>query len=133
MSNESKNITQETIREMARLSILSNRISDVQEKNLKLYPFIFFDGIKNISIDYDFSTNVNVDTEKDNKKAEILYKIKNVDTSKFRISYHIELDQTTYDNLDKRFNALEQAVRSLFWNNVRVEVFFNNKEVYKSK
>lgn len=133
MSNESKNITQETIREMARLSILSNRISDVQEKNLKLYPFIFFDGIKNISIDYDFSTNVNVDTEKDNKKAEILYKIKNVDTSKFRISYHIELDQTTYDNLDKRFNALEQAVRSLFWNNVRVEVFFNNKEMYKSK
>ena len=40
--------TPELLSEMARLTALSGRISDVQIKNLQMFPLVFFDGIPNV-------------------------------------------------------------------------------------
>lgn len=125
---------QKTIRDMARLSLLSNKINEIQEKNLKIYGFAFFYGVSEAKIDYDFSNKALVDTEEDKKNFELKYKLGELDTSHFRISYYLTIDEKTENShLDKRFSALEQAVRHLFWKGIRVEVFFNDKKVFESK
>lgn len=133
MSKIEDNIIEQKLQEMARLSLLSNKINPVQEKNLKMFPFIFFDGVKEVKIDYDLSNVALINTEEDTKDINIKYNLGNVETKHFRVSYHIELDEAkTNPNIDKRFDALKQAVRSLFWNNIKVEVFFNGKNAYAS-
>lgn len=121
------------VKDMAKLSMLANKITEVQEKNLKLYPFVFFEGVKSARIDYDLSNNMDVDTTEDQKNANIGYKVKKPETKHLRISYYLELDEGQNSNLDKRFGAIEGSVRNLFWNQIAVEVYFNNELKYKSK
>lgn len=139
MSDDLK--VRETLRDMARLSLLSNRISAVQEKNLKAFPKVFFDGVSIGTIDYDFSHAALVDTEEDKSKLKeqdpslaLKYKFNKVNTKHFRVSYHLKVDDSANGtHMDKRFNALERAVRTLFYSDVKVEVFFNDKKVFESK
>lgn len=122
------------IRDQAKLALASNRISDVQEKNLKMYPLIFFNEVKKATIDYDFTNDQTVDTEEDKKKLEIKYKFKKLYTGHFRVSYFLELDEKANEvNLDKRFIAIEGAVRNLFWNETKVQVYLNGTLKFESK
>ena len=105
---------------MAQLTVFANRISEVQEKNLKMFPFVFFHGVKEVSIDYDLGHAV----------AENLKEVHH----KSFVSYSLTLDDTIVDtNLDKRFLALESSVRQLFWNDIVVRILFNGNKVYESK
>lgn len=139
MSDDLK--VRETLRDMARLSLLSNRISAVQEKNLRAFPMVFFDGVSTGTIDYDFSHAALVDTEEDKSKLKeqdpslaLKYKFNKVNTKHFRVSYHLKVDDSANGtHMDKRFDALERAVRTLFYSDVKVEVFFNDKKVFESK
>lgn len=106
------------IREMATLTILSNRINPIQEKNLKMYPLVFFDGVKSVRIEYDLQHKKTTNDEP-------------VINSSL-ISYYLEIDGHN-SHLDSRFDALEKSVRNLFWNDLSVEVYFNDKIVFKSK
>ena len=54
------------LKELAQLSMLANRISEIQEKNLKLFPFVFFEGLKEVTIDYDLGHGVNEGTKEIN-------------------------------------------------------------------
>lgn len=119
MSNDA---VREKIRDMAKLSILANRISEIQEKNLKTYPFVFFNEVKSVTIDYNLGR---MQTKQASKEKEIKW-----DTW---ISYYLELDESSNPNQDKRFSSLEDAARTLFWNDLTVRVYFNNKKVYESK
>ena len=132
------------IRDMAKLSLMTNRINEIQEKNLKIYAFAFFEGVREAKIDYDFSSVPLIETEEDKKKLleekdedaalALKYKMGKVDTKHFRVSYYLKVDEKAPQlRLDKRFNTIEQAVRTLFWNEVKVEVFFNDIKVYESK
>jgi len=122
------------IREMAKLSLLSNKISPIQEKNLKIFPFIFFDGVQSVKIDYDFSNNQTVETEEDIKNLEISYKINQLETKHFRVTYYLTIDQEPDSLLiNNRFFALENSVRNLFWKETKVEVFINNELKYQSR
>src|SRR6185312_6928996 len=80
------------VREMAKLSLLSNKINEIQEKNLKMYALAFFEGVISARIDYDFSNIALVDTEEDKKSLSLNYKFKNADTSHFRVSYFLNID-----------------------------------------
>jgi len=132
LSNE--NEVRNNLKAMAKLSMLSNKISSVQEKNLKAFPKVFFDGVSVGTIDYDFSHAALVDSNEDKKKLEVQYKFNKVDTSHFRVSYHLTVDETVQQTfLQKRFQAIENAVRTLFYSDVKVEVFFNDKKVFESK
>lgn len=117
MSNQ---ITEAEIREMAKLTLLSNRINEIQEKNLKMFPMVFFNGVKSISIEYDLS---NVKTDEDRAPLHANY-----------VTYKLTLDETQ-DNgkLDMRFAYLEHAVRSWFWNDLTVTVYFNERRVCESQ
>lgn len=117
MSDQSSVIKQQ-LREMAKLSMLSNRISEIQEKNLKHYPFVFFNDVKSVKIDYNLSRFDNEESERTER----------------HVTYHLELDESSNEkHLDKRLFCIEEATRVLFWNDLKVRVTFNGKQVYESE
>lgn len=133
--------TQETIQEMARLTMLSNKLNEVQIKNLKMYPFIYFDGIQQIVMDYDFSNNLDVNTEEEvtpateeeGAKLDIKYDFQTTPEHLY-INYHLTLEPTIKQiHLEKRFEALEGSVRALLWKEIVVRVFFGSDKVFESK
>ena len=119
MSNE--NMVREQLKEMAKLTILSKRISEVHERNMRAYPFIFFNDVRSIKIEYDL-----LDTKGDQNNN-------NAPKNDSWVAYYIELEENSQNNLDKRFTALETSIRDLFWKEVRLIVYFNSLKVYESK
>ena len=112
--------TKQKLKEMAQLTVFANRISEVQEKNLKMFPFVFFMNVKEVSINYDLGHGVSEDLKEVHHKSFV--------------SYDLTLDDSIVDiNLERRFLALESSVRHLFWNDIRVQIMFNGKRVYESK
>ncbi len=107
------------ISEMARLTVLSNKINPVQEKNMSMWPLVFFNGVKSVKIEYDLSKTKNMDD--------------GPETNNSIISYRITIDESDNHHLDNRFKAIEKAARDLFWKEVAVEIYFNNKIVFKSE
>jgi hypothetical protein len=104
---------------MARLSVLSNRISEIQEKNLTRYPFVFFNDVKSVKIEYDLSK---VD---DNGL---------MNHGDHHITYFLELDEeSNKTHLEKRLFCIEEATRVLFWSDLKVRVVFNGKLAFESK
>ena len=123
----------ETVREMAKLTMVSNRINELQAKNLKMYPFVFFDGVKTAHIDYDFSAESLIGAEEDNKNIQIKYHL-TPQTKNFKVIYKLDIDQEKGNsNIDKRFEALSASIANLFWTGILVEVYFNDKIAYTSK
>lgn len=114
-----KENTSEIVKEMARLSVLSNRMGEVQEKNLKMFPLVFFESVKSARIQYDLSHK---------KSAEDEPVISNT-----FVRYHLDVDESKNDRLDLRFKYLEESVKNLFWRDITVEVYFGEKIVFKSK
>ena len=120
--------TPELLSEMARLTALSGRISDVQARNLQMFPLVFFNDVKEVRIDYDLSHKSDVLEDTDGKL------IINAPTRNNYVAYYLELDETkNTELLDQRYFALERSVRTLFWTDISVEIFFNGKIMYKSK
>lgn len=111
-------MSSEYIKEMARLAILSNKITEFHEKNLKMFPLVFFNDVKEAKLNYDLRRQKTVEDEPDFCNS--------------RVTYNLSLDESTNDHLPKRFEALETSVRGLFWNDIVVEIFFNGKIVFKS-
>lgn len=108
------------LQEMAQLTLLSNRISEIQENNLKKFPFVFFEKVGEAQIEYDLGHGTNETAREINHKSSV--------------TYHLMLDKQSNDNfLNKRFAALENGVRSLFWKDVKVSVYFNGQLMYESK
>jgi hypothetical protein len=94
---------------MAQLAILSGRISESHEKNLKMYAFVFFNGVNSAKIDY------NLDRSSDDKKY---------------VTYHLEIHPDFFNNkLKKRFEAIQSATRTLFWSDLEVNVYLNGKKL----
>jgi hypothetical protein len=119
--------TPELLSEMARLTALSNRISDVQIKNLQMLPLVFFNEVQEVKIDYDLGHKSDILEDTEGKL------IINEPTRNNYVAYYLTLEETkNTEDLDKRYMALEKSVRTLFWNDVSVEVYFNNKIMYKS-
>lgn len=110
------------LREMAKLTILSNRLSEVHEKNLKMYPLVFFNNVRKVTIGYDFSQlEIKMDDKEQPKRNAGL------------VEFCLDLSLDGNDNLDKRFSALEMATRNLFWPTTKVKVYLNNELKFESK
>jgi hypothetical protein len=108
------------LKEMAQLSVFSNRISEIQEKNMKMFPFVFFEEVSTANIDYDLGHAVNENLREVHHKS--------------CVKYHLILkEEANTNNLDKRFLALETSVRELFWKDIKIEIYFNGKQVFESK
>lgn len=125
--------TQETIQEMARLTMLTNQLNDVQIQNLKTFPFVFFDGLNRVTMEYDLSNQLGADTVENTDDGEIEYNVTPTTTSHLHVTYRLVIDPIfTPNNLPQRFSALEQSVRSILWKEIKVVVFFGNQKVYES-
>ena len=116
------------VRAMAKMVVLSGRISDVHEKNMKAYPFIFFDGIKGMKIEYDLTNKSDID-ESSKQKIVVKAPIRN-----HFVAYYLDIDnQVQNQNMDRRCTTLESAIRSLFWKDVILKIYINDKLIYESK
>ena len=103
-----------SIQDLTKLVMFIGRLSEVHVKNLKAFPFIYFN---------DHTTSPKLD-----------YSVETTDKTKpTMFSYDLSLNLEANDQLDKRYKALELAVRSLFWKEVKIEVKIDGKEVYKSE
>ena len=103
-------MSEKHVRELAQLSILSNRISEVHKKNMKSYPYIVFNGFVSADVDYDL--------ERGNKNF---------------VSYNITL-KTDADNpfMEKRLDALDKSIKNLFWKEVGVIIKINGEKKFDS-
>lgn len=102
---------------MAQLSVLANRISEIQEKNLKAYPFVFFNEVTSVKIEFDLSK---VDDEGKMNHGD------------HHVTYHLDADESANEHMEKRFLCISQATRVLFWNDLKVRIFLNGKLAYES-
>jgi hypothetical protein len=115
------------VKGMAALVLTSGRLSEFHEKNLRMYPLIYFDQVREIVLDYDLS--IRHDAEVDDKNN---VKVKKPLQHCF-ISYNLKINEDANQHLPKRFEALENSVRTLLWKELPIEIYFNDKIVYKSK
>ena len=99
--------------DLTKLMIFFGRVPETHIKALKEYPWIFFNDLSEVRLDYSVET-----TDK---------------TKPTKFSYELHLPWETNDHLDKRYKALESAIRTLFWKEVLVEIKINGQEVYKSE
>lgn len=131
----SSSTTQEQIREMAKLTLLTNKMNPIQEKNLKMFPLVFFNGVTSAKIDFDLSNDqMAVSSEENKLDLEITYQFNKAETRHLRVSYHLEIDETADNNsIDARYSAITQAVRNLFFKETKVQVFIGQKLTYESK
>lgn len=130
---------EQEIRGMAKLTILDNKLNDIQLTNLKMFPLVFFNGVKEAKIDYDFSISkpsVDFDIEKhptDYEKRGVKYSFDRPSHNSV-VEYRLTIDETQENSHpENRFLALEKAVHNLFWKEVKVTVFFNEIKVYETK
>ncbi len=99
------------LKDLAKGIIFSGRISEFHLDNLSKYPFIFFEDIKEASLEY--SVPDMADFDKGREKPEIIYRI-------------IFNPSPRMDNLDKRIKAIEGAVRTLLWPDTEVKLIDQN-------
>ncbi len=94
--------------------VFFGRVPETHLISLKSFPFIFFnDHTEAPRLDYSVAT----------KKED--------DYTYFKYSFNIKLESN--DQLEKRYRALETAVRDLFWKEAKIQININGKEVYKSE
>lgn len=89
------------------------RIPETHVKSLESYPFIFFNDLKEAKLDYTVATK--------NGDGDTVF------------TYDLSLNLDSNDQLSKRYSALEDAVRKLFWKEAKVKIKINGNEVYKSE
>lgn len=127
MSEANDDSVAATVKQMAALTMVSNQLTDIQQKNMKMFPLIFFEGVKEAKVDFDLSRRHDVEVDKENNLT-----VKAPLRNNF-VAYYLTLDEKAQgENVDRRFKALEVSVRSLFWKDLVVEVYFNDKIMYKS-
>ena len=99
--------------DLTKLMVFFGRVPETHVRALKEYPWIFFNDLSEVKLDYAIETT-------DKTKATTF-------------SYDLTLLPEKNDHVDKRYKALESAVRALFWKEVLVEIKINGQEVYKSE
>ena len=96
-----------------KLMMFFGRVPEHYVKTLEAYPFIYFNDVKEAKLDYSVET-----TDK-------------IKPTTF--SYDLTTSLESNDFLDKRYKALEFAIRKLFWKEVQIQIKINGNEVYKSE
>lgn len=112
------------LKELAQLSLLANKISETQIKNLQMFPFVFFEGVKEVRIDYDLGHGSDKDKEVKHRPFMDYYLTMSKDD--------LEINRINI-GLERRSKALEFSVRELFWNDIKVKVFVGPDMIYESE
>lgn len=100
-----KNTTEETLKDLKKMVILTGRLSEVHEKTLKNAPFIFFDHLKKVEISHDINTESGMAGT-----SRVIF------TLSFEEGYEPDL-------LEYRVKALKNTVHTILWPEVAVGVY----------
>lgn len=112
----------EQLQEMAKLTLISGRINEIQKKNLETFPFVFFNDVKQAKISYDFSNNVSLEDELIDTGN-----LGSLANNASKVSYTLTLELKNNENLDARYSALAMSVKNVFWKSVSVNLILNDK------
>lgn len=99
---------QEMIDDMRNITMLTGQISIVQEKTIKTWPSVAYDDVVGVEIKYDLTK----DYVKENGEGYVKYYIntKNIP-----------------EDAEKRSKFLAHWIRDLFWKEIKIEVYLNEK------
>jgi hypothetical protein len=101
----------EIVTDLKKLIILSGQLSEIHIKNIKMFPFIFFDGVQSAEVTFD----LDIAKERDGAMS-VCYRLK------FKKGF------SKIDNLQQRCQALENAVKNLLWKEVDVAIYKNKSK-----
>lgn len=110
----------EVVSGLTKLVIASGRLSEIHEKNLKAYPFIFFEQVSEVKIDYDVSVQHDVDVDKESNLT--IKKPKQA----CHVTYYLTLNEApNKSGLKRRIETIQNSVKALFWKDLNVNVYLN--------
>ena len=90
--------------------LLAGRLSEVHVKNLQTYPFLVFDGLLDTAaIDYDITPA----TKQQNTSF---------------ITYNLFFKKDRPENFEELKDTLIKMVKTLFWKDMKVNVFIGDKK-----
>jgi len=108
-SNDSKvGAGEQQLEEHKQIVIMTGNISDFQLKNLKTWPFILFDDVETVTIDYNFTETVK---NEDGENSE------GIGAGKVKFSIKSKAEPT-----EKAIETIKNWTKVLFWNDTVVEV-----------
>jgi len=114
MDNEDIQSKEENIiNEHKKMLMISGKLSSFQIENLKNFPMVAFDGVKEFKLDYNFY-KYNDEGEKEICSGRVLYDL--------NFSEKTIQNDISEDELKKRGEALKFFVRTLFWKDTKVEI-----------
>ena len=96
-------MSNDLVNQHRQMMLLSGNLSDFQLQNLKNYPYVFFDGVEKVEINYNFGDDGVV------TPGEIFYKIKLKKRAKKK-------------SLKKNEDELIACVKFLFWKETKVYI-----------
>ena len=105
--------TQEILEDMRKITMLTGEISKIHQENLKTWPYVIFNEINSVEIKYDLT--------KDYTK----------EVGEGYIEFRME-SGSDQDSIDTRCNALAAWVRNMFWNEIKIIIYNNNKKIYEN-
>lgn len=109
MSQENVN---EIVDELRKLTMLTGELASVHQQSLQNWPYIVFEGVENLEIDYDLS------------KAYFQ------EVGQNRVDFNLKLSKSQ-EQMDNRCKCLVSWVRDLFWKEIGVTVTVNNTKVFE--
>lgn len=117
MSNSEETKMVEMLDEMRQLTIITGELSSIHLKNMQKWPYIVFDHVEEVAINYDLS------------KSRMLNK--GVGLVEFHIKMPEEFNQIgVIDKFDDRCRNLVYWVYGMLWVEINVLIFINGQQRY---
>jgi hypothetical protein len=104
-------LSKEALDDMRKITIMTGTLSEVHVKNMNMYPFVFFDNVKSVRIEYDIDVKSSENSQSNN--SYVVYHLKTKGGKK------------SITNLDKRLEALKNSISTLLWSGIKVSVYLN--------
>lgn len=101
------NINKDVLDELRKMTLLTGKLSELHIKNMQVYPFAFFDGVKSVEIQYNIET------------------MESAVKDRSYIEFHLNCKTKKINHLNKRLEAIEKSIHALLWSDIEVSVFIN--------
>lgn len=104
---------EKTLVDLKNMSILTGELAELHIKNLKAFPYIFFDHITSCELSWD----INLQREANKKTSWV--------------KYNLTIKESN-DLMQNRVERMTWSVKNLLWNDTEVYVYVNGTK-YESK
>jgi len=104
-------IDESVLKDMKKAAVMSGRLSELHVKNIQMYPFVFFDNVTHVDIDY------NIDMSQESSQSYMNFSLK------------MKKKPKNILNLDKRMQALRSSIETLLWSGIKISVSINGQDV----